>query len=150
MVARHIRTETILPASPERVWAVLADFSRYSEWNPLNTSAAGLGRMGERVRMTIANPLNPRRPMRMTVRIMRFKPERLLVWAGEMPFVFRGEHVFRLDPAPEGTRLLHTETITGLITHRITDRAVTEKFVPAYDAANRALAARVSETTLSA
>lgn len=148
MVARHIRTEAILPASPERVWAVLADFSGYSAWDPLNTSAAGLGRMGERVRMTIANPLNPRRPLRMTV--MRFKPECLLAWVGGIPFAFRGEHVFRLDPVPEGTRLLHTETITGLITHRITDRAVTEKFVPAYAAANRALATRVSETTLAA
>ena len=150
MVARHVHTEAILPASPERIWAVLIDFGRYSEWNPLNTSAAGLGRMGERVRMTIANPLNPRRPFRLTVRIMRFKPERLLVWVGEIPFVFRGEHVFRLDPVAEGTRLLHSETITGLMTHRITDRAITEKFVPAYNAANRALAARVSETTFAA
>ena len=37
----QIRAESIIPASPEQVWAVLADFARYGEWNPLNLEVDG-------------------------------------------------------------------------------------------------------------
>lgn len=147
MVTRIVRTEALLPAPPERVWAVLVDFSRYCEWNPLNVSARGEARLGANVAMAIYNPLRPKWPLKMTVRITSFAPRRHLVWLGSVPMIFRGEHAFRLSPEGAGTRLHHTETITGLMTRRITEQVVAEKFVPAYEAANRALAARAASAT---
>lgn len=50
-----IATEAVIPASPDEVWAVLADFSRYAEWNPLNLQARGEARLGARVPMVFRN-----------------------------------------------------------------------------------------------
>ena len=36
-----VRTRALIPAPPQAVWAVLADFDRYEDWNPLNIRARG-------------------------------------------------------------------------------------------------------------
>jgi uncharacterized protein YndB with AHSA1/START domain len=41
-----IRTEALIPASPDAVWRVLTDFNRFHEWNPLNIEAHGEARPG--------------------------------------------------------------------------------------------------------
>lgn len=148
MIMRLVRTEAVIPASAERVWAVLTDFSRYAEWNPLNTSATGEGSLGARIPMTIFNPLVPGRPMKMTMKISRFEPGKRLAWIGSVPLIFRGEHSFVLTPEGGGTRMEHSEAISGLITGRITPEVVNQKLVPAYEAMNRALAERLSNATL--
>nr|QQZ49034.1 SRPBCC family protein [Phenylobacterium glaciei] len=38
----------MIAASPEAVWAVLADFARYRQWNPLNLEAHGDAVLGPR------------------------------------------------------------------------------------------------------
>jgi hypothetical protein len=147
MVMRLVRTEAVIPASAERVWAVLTDFSRYAEWNPLNTSAKGEGRLGARIPMTIFNPLEPGKPMKMTMTISMFEPGKALAWVGSIPLIFRGEHSFVLTPESGGTRMEHSEAISGLITQRITAEVVSQEFVRAYEAMNRALAERLGNAT---
>ena len=144
---RLVRTEAVIPASAERVWAVLTDFSRYAEWNPLNTSAKGEGRLGARIPMTIFNPLEPGKPMQMTMTISMFEPGKALAWVGSIPLIFRGEHSFVLTPEVGGTRMEHSEALSGLIARRITAERVSQKFVPAYEAMNRALAERLGNAT---
>lgn len=104
--------------------------------------------MGARIPMTIFNPLEPGKPMKMTMTISRFEPGKTLAWVGSVPLLFRGEHSFVLTPEGGGTRLEHSEAITGLITGRITPEVVGQKFVPAYEAMNRALAERLGSATL--
>jgi len=147
MVMRLVRTEAVIPASAERVWAVLTDFSRYAEWNPLNTSAKGEGRLGARIPMTIFNPLEPGKPMKMTMTISMFEPGKALAWVGSIPLIFRGEHSFVLTPESGGPRMEHSEAISGLITQRITAEVVSQEFVRAYEAMNRALAERLGNAT---
>ena len=144
---RLVRTEAVIPASAERVWAVLTDFSRYAEWNPLNTSAKGEGHLGARIPMTIFNPLEPGKPMQMTMTISMFEPGKALAWVGSIPLIFRGEHSFALTPEGGGTRIEHSEAISGLIARRITAEVVSQKFAPAYEAMNRALAERLGNAT---
>ena len=38
---REIAATIDIDASPDRVWDVLADFSRYAEWNPMFTGGSG-------------------------------------------------------------------------------------------------------------
>ena len=50
-----IRSEAVIPAAPEAVSAVLADFERYGGWNPLNLSAHGETKVGAKVRMVFGD-----------------------------------------------------------------------------------------------
>jgi hypothetical protein len=139
----RIRTEALLPFAPERVWAVLADFGRYAEWNPLNIRAEGEARLGARVPMTFINPARAGKTVSQTVTVTACEPGRRLAWRGHIPLLFDGLHSFELEPRAGGTHLLHGEDQSGLITLAFSKRVIAEKFVPAYEAMNRALAARL-------
>ncbi len=40
-MATEIKTEILISASPEKVWAILNDFGNYPNWNPFITSLTG-------------------------------------------------------------------------------------------------------------
>lgn len=141
----QIRAESIIPADPDRVWAVLADFGRYAEWNPLNLQARGEAKLGARVPMIFRNlAAGGDAVIRQTVRIVAASPGRELAWTGHVPLLFAGRHGFLLTPAGKGTHLLHTEVLGGMVTWGWSKAKIARDFVPAYEAVNEALAARVA------
>lgn len=139
-----IRTDALIPAAPERVWAVLADFERYAEWNPLNLRATGQARLGAKVPMTFLNLSKPGTTIDQTVTIVACEPGRRLAWGGAVPLLFKGRHHFTLSPEGAGTRILHGEDLGGLIPMTFSKAQIERDFVPAYEAVNMALAARVA------
>ncbi|MBS0505397.1 MAG: SRPBCC domain-containing protein [Proteobacteria bacterium] len=140
---KRILTTIFLPHAPGRVWTVLADFGHYRDWNPLNLEASGEARTGAKVSMRFVNPARPGTTIRQTVTITRAEPGRLLAWRGHIPLLFTGDHLFELTPEAGGTRLTHSETLRGLFARRLSDEQIETQFVPAYEACNRALAARL-------
>jgi hypothetical protein len=143
---RRIATQAGLAFPPPLVWQVLADFNSYSEWNPLNVAASGVAVRGARIAMTFANPARPGRFVRQTVTVTACDPPRLLAWRGYVPLLFEGVHSFVLEPDGSGTRLFHGEVQKGLVPQLLfSDGVLGERFVPAYEAANRALAARLEQ-----
>jgi hypothetical protein len=141
---KRILTSIHLPHAPERVWAVLADFDHYRDWNPLNLEASGEARVGAKVTMRFLNPAKPSTPIRQSVTVTRAEPGHALAWRGHVPLLFTGDHLFELTPEAGGTRLYHSETLSGLIPWRLTDEQIEQDFVPAYESCNRALAARLN------
>ena len=141
----QIRTEAVIPASPDEIWAVLSDFSRYGEWNPLNLQAWGQARLGARVPMVFRNLASGGDAVvRQTVRIVAAEPGRELAWAGHVPFLFAGRHGFLLTPRGRETHVLHTEFLGGLMARTWTKAKIARDFTPAYEAVNVALALRVA------
>ena len=49
----------VINASAEKVWEVLIDFRRYGEWNPFCVAAEGTLALGEPLKMTLKNYLEP-------------------------------------------------------------------------------------------
>jgi hypothetical protein len=139
-----IRTDALIPAAPERVWAVLADFERYAEWNPLNTRAAGRAQLGAKIPMTFLNLARPGTTLDQTVTILACEPGRSLAWGGSVPLLFKGRHHFNLTAEGAGTRLAHGEDLGGLIPMTFSKGQIARDFIPAYEAVNAALAARVA------
>lgn len=140
-----IRTEAVIAAPPEAVWAVLADFDRYEAWNPLNIRARGKAELGAKVRMTFLNLARPGSTIDQTVTVTTCEPGRALAWSGKVPLLFHGRHHFALEAAAGGTRLRHGEDLGGLITRGFTPERLARDFTPAYEALNAALARRVAE-----
>jgi len=62
---RELTSRIDIDASPERVWAVLADFAAYPEWNPFTRKIVGSLQPGSRLDVRIAPPGG---------RAMTFKP----------------------------------------------------------------------------
>jgi hypothetical protein len=137
-----LRTEALVPASPERVWEVLTDFKAFPEWNPLVLEARGVAEPGARVHLLVPHLASPGKTVRIPARIIRFEPGRELAWVGGVPGIFRGEHYWSLSPVQGGTRLQHGERLSGLVP-RIWGRRKIEGFRAAYMAHNAALVARL-------
>jgi hypothetical protein len=142
---KRIRTEHWYPYAPLETWSVLADFDSYADWNPLNIQAHGEARLGARIPMTFINPARPGSTVAQTVTITACEAGRQLAWRGHVPLLFRGDHFFNLAPEREGTRLLHGEDSSGLIPATFSAALIARNFVPAYEAANRALGERLAQ-----
>ena len=139
----RIRTQAKIAASPEAIWAVLADFDSYAQWNPLNIKAKGQAVLGLKVPMTFLNLASPGKTMDQLVTVTTCEPGRALAWSGSVPLLFKGRHHFTLTADGEGTLLEHGEDLGGLITMTFSKAMIADDFVPAYAAVNVALARRL-------
>ncbi|MFN3514248.1 MAG: SRPBCC family protein [Phenylobacterium sp.] len=140
-----IRTESFIDAPPDRVWEVLADFSRYHEWNPLNVKAKGEARPGARLDLTFLNLAGkPGATIRQPARLVACEPGREIAWQGVVPLIFHGRHGFHLTPEGQGTRVIQTESLRGLLPAVWSAERIARDFTPHYEAVDRALAARVA------
>jgi hypothetical protein len=111
---KTVSATTQIDALPMAVWAVLADLSRYPEWNPLFREASGQLAAGERITLRAVNPANGRL-MTVKAKIVAADPGAELRWASSVPGIMTGEHSFVLTPLGGGTRLAQTEIYGGLL-----------------------------------
>ena len=52
-IAREIKTEVLINATPQKVWAILANFDNYSSWNPFLQSVKCELKVGSKLTVTI-------------------------------------------------------------------------------------------------
>ena len=141
---KRIRTRHSIPFPPANVWAVLADFGSYAQWNPLNVWAEGEAKLGARVRMRFVDAGGGKgKIIAQTVTITASEPERRLAWVGRIPLLFTGHHFFELTPSDDGTELLHGEDLSGLVPLTFSAARLARQKA-AYEAMNLALERRVA------
>ena len=112
----EIETQIDIDAPPERVWDVLTDFERHPEWNPFIREIRGEVREGAPLYVRLGPPDG--KPMTFKPVVTSAEPARSFSWLGTLlaPWVFRGEHEFRLDPLGAGrTRFHHGEAFGGVL-----------------------------------
>ena len=135
----EIVTQMDIAASPERVWSILMDFSRYPQWNPFIRSLSGVAKPGEKLRATIQP--GEHRAMIFRPRVLNVAAQRELRWLGRLGFpgLFDGEHYFQLTALSNGsTRFTQGEQFSGVLVGLFLPRmeAATKT---GFDAMNRAL-----------
>jgi hypothetical protein len=136
---KEIRTEIEIAASRERVWQVLADFSRYSEWNPFIREARGEAKEGSRLEIHITTPSGAKRTYE--PKVTKVEPGRELRWLGKVPGFLSGEHIFVLKETNGGTLLVHREVFGGLLTSFF-GKSLDEDVRAGFEEMNRALKKR--------
>lgn len=101
-----IYSSIVMNARPQQVWAVFTDFAKYSEWNPFVISFTGVPVVGGKICVTLHQPGG--KPMTFTPRVLQYRPNEELRWIGSllMPYVFDGEHTFKLIDNGDGTTTL--------------------------------------------
>lgn len=112
---RTISASVDIAASPQEVWAVLADLDSYREWNPFIQSASG--QLTEGATLTLRLVPSQGRAMTFTPRVLVAKPGVVLQWIGRliMPGIFDGTHQFALEDLGGRTRLTQSETFGGIL-----------------------------------
>jgi hypothetical protein len=116
VLEREIHTEIEIKAPPAVVWDVLSAIDCWSEWNPVigGVKLDGPLRAGTPGRLMLLLP-PPVGRRTLAVRLVTVQPQRELAWRGGVPGLMTGRHGFRLEPAGEGTRLVHTEVFSGVL-----------------------------------
>lgn len=148
MQENELETTVSIHAPIGLVWAVLADFPRYREWNSLIEYVSGVAVAGADVRTRAAWGSPAEREFE--GRITAVEPPRLLASEGGDPELFFGRHRWELaEESPGVTRLVNRETWTGPLAASVF-AASRELLTGEFDAFNRALKAeaeRLARTT---
>jgi len=117
----EIRTEIEIEASPSAVWTVLADFSRYGDWNPFIPRIVGERVVGNVIEVLLCPPGG--REMTVRPKLLVVEPDREIRWRGQLfsAKLFAGEHFFRLvEAGPNRTRFVHGEDFSGILVKAVT------------------------------
>ncbi len=112
---RTISADVDIAASPEEVWAVLADLDSYGKWNPFIRSASG--QLTEGATLTLRMAPSQGRAMTFRPRVLVAEPGVMLRWIGRliMPGIFDGTHQFALEDLGGRTRVTQSETFRGIL-----------------------------------
>lgn len=115
-MAKEIKTEIQIAASPEKVWAILTDFEAYPTWNPFIKSLTGDVNVGN----TITARIEPPKANGMTFKpkVLAFEANQEFRWIGHLlvPGLFDGEHRFQLIDNGNGTTtFIQSEKFKGIL-----------------------------------
>jgi hypothetical protein len=108
----HFSLTVEIPAPPERVWAVLADIERWSEWNPTVTRIQRLDRgpLAVGCRARIRQP----KLLPATWQVSELQPGRSFTWITRSPGIcVTGEH--GVEPTAHGTRVTLSLRFSGVL-----------------------------------
>ncbi|RQO70587.1 SRPBCC domain-containing protein [Pedobacter sp. KBW06] len=115
-MTKEIKTEILINARPESVWAILTAFDQYPDWNPFIKSIKGDGTVGNRLVVRIEPP--EAKSMTFKPRVLAFEANKEFRWIGNLLFsgLFDGEHKFELIDHGNGTTtLIQSEHFKGIL-----------------------------------
>jgi hypothetical protein len=142
---KELRTEIEIKASPEKVWKILTDLTKYPEWNPFFHHAIGTVTVGGKVDITF---LHGSRDMTLHCTVVKVELNRMLSWKYHVifPFLWNSEHSFTIELLGSNRiRFIDIEVFKGwLIPSQTKDIDITTR--RDFMAMDRALKARAEKT----
>ena len=109
----EISTTIEIAATPEHVWAVLADLASYPQWHPAFVAVTGQLAAGSTLTITTTHPTSGRN-MTAKVKVRTAEPPAELRWVSKLLGATISVRTFRLFPAAGGTTLVQTGTYRGI------------------------------------
>ncbi len=88
-------------ATSDRIWELVSDLSRWSEWNPYETELEGAIAFGGQLSLTEGFPGQPER--RATARVADWRPYVRLVWTENRGFLFRTLRYIDIEELEKGS-----------------------------------------------
>jgi len=83
-------------ATPEHIWALIADLPGWDRWNPIETGVEGTIAFGGGITLTEAIEGQPER--RVSARVGEWEPYSQLVWTEARGLWFRSTRYFEIQP----------------------------------------------------
>ena len=120
--------DTVIRATPERIWALLTDAERFPSWNSTVTRVEGKIAEGHTLKLT--TPTAPGRVFK--PKVSRVEPGRSMTWSDGMAPMFKGVRTFTLAPNSDGTTSFSMkEELSGLMLPMI--RGSLPDFAPVFE-----------------
>jgi hypothetical protein len=143
-MTKELCTEIEIQASPEKVWQILADLDKWTEWNPFIQHAIGKAQVGEKVDITFKSGS---KEMTLHCTVVKVKPNKKLCWKYHvmLPGLFRGEHSFTIEPLDNNrVRFIDREIFNGLLVSAQA-KDIDTNSRQGFEAMDRALKARAEQ-----
>lgn len=121
-MTKHLNTSIKINATPQKVWEVLTDYDKYSEWNPFIKSISGNVDKGNQITVKIQE-------ITFKPKVLIYKENSELKWLGNLWFkgLFDGEHRFHLINNEDGTTTFeHSEKFNGILVNLFSKKIDTE------------------------
>jgi hypothetical protein len=112
-MAHEVSTTIEIAATPDEVWAVLADLASYPKWHPVFRAVRGQLAADSKLTITSTLPTTGR-TITVKVTVLTAEPGTELRWVSKMFGVTISERRFLLSPVHGGTSLVQAETYRGL------------------------------------
>ncbi|WP_454890424.1 SRPBCC domain-containing protein [Sphingopyxis chilensis] len=109
-----VENETILHASPPRVWTALTRFDDYSRWNPFIRIDGPLAR-DALVQYSFRMKAGKARFFTVDARIIALEPQSRVTFRFGFGWLLAFEESYCVAPVPVGSRLVHSFRCTGLL-----------------------------------
>jgi hypothetical protein len=112
----ELESEIEINASPETVWKLLTETSKFPEWNPFIRRLSGELKAGQRLVVFIQPPGGS--GMEFKPEVLKVEPGRELRWLGHLMFpgLFDGEHIFQIEPlGAKRVRFRQREIFSGIL-----------------------------------
>ncbi len=141
IMAKHISTQILIRATPQRVWNVLTDFEAYPQWNPFIRSVRGPVAPGKVIRVELQQPGSG--IMTMKPEVLVFEEPRAFRWIGHLLFrgLFDGEHRFDIRDNGDGSStFIQSERFAGILVP-LFNRMLDTKTLEGFSLMNEALKA---------
>lgn len=116
LMAKEIKTEILIMASPAKVWSILTNFEQYPNWNPFIKSLTGEVAVGNKIKARMEPP--GAKGMTFKPRVLAFDAHKEFRWIGHLlfPGLFDGEHKFVLiDNGDGSTTFRQSEKFKGIL-----------------------------------
>jgi hypothetical protein len=113
---KEIKTEIRINATPAKVWAILTDFEKHPNWNPLIKFIKGDVAVGKKI--TVRIEPHEMKGMTFSTKVRAFEKHKEFRWKGHLlfPGLFDGEHKFELIDNGDGTTTFkHGEKFNGIL-----------------------------------
>jgi hypothetical protein len=115
-MAKEIKSEVLINASPEEIWCVLMDFKNYPNWNPFIKQIEGIAQRDNVIVARIEPP--GAQGMTFKPRVLEVNENKEFRWIGKLLIkgLFDGEHKFEIIDNKNGTStFIQSEKFTGIL-----------------------------------
>lgn len=137
----EVVTEITIEAEPEKVWALIVDIPKWSEWSPIINRSAGSGELGAQLSITMCSKTEGLDGPKYRPKIIEIDPARRLRWRAKMlaEFIFTNDKILELEKTNSGTKLIHKELFGGFMGKRMCSGKMKENVAKMLDRMNQAL-----------
>lgn len=138
-MAKDIKTEILINATPEKVWSVLTNFNSYPAWNPFLKAIKGDVKVGNNITVTIQQ--TKAKETTFKPKVLTFKPNQEVSWIGRLllPGIFDGAHKLALTDNRNGTTTFRQSELFSGILVPFFAKQLDENTKTGFDAMNKKL-----------